>query len=53
MQKKERIKTKRKVDLVSSHSERDSENSPLAAHSTEGSAISQLYKNGTYALIKL
>jgi hypothetical protein len=44
-EKKERIKTKRKVDLVSSHSERDSENGPLAAHSLEGSAISDLYKN--------
>ena len=38
-------KTKRKVGLVSSHSERDSENGPLAAYSTEGSAVSELYKN--------
>jgi hypothetical protein len=41
----ERRKTKRKVDLVSSHSERDSEGGPLAAHSTEGSAVSELYNN--------
>jgi hypothetical protein len=33
----------RKVDLVSSHSERDCDNGPLAAYSTEGSA--ELYKN--------
>jgi hypothetical protein len=39
----ERKKTKRKVDLVSSHSERDSEDGPLAACSTEGSAVSELY----------
>ena len=44
-EKKERIKTKRKVDLVSSHSERDSEDGPLAAYSTEGSAVSELYNN--------
>jgi hypothetical protein len=31
--------------LASSHSERDSENGPLAAYSTEGSAVSELYKN--------
>jgi hypothetical protein len=39
-------KTKRKVDLVSSHSdnERDSVSGPLAAYSLEGSAISDLYK---------
>jgi hypothetical protein len=43
-EKKER-KTKRKVDLVSSHSERDSENGPLAAYSLEGSAVSELYNN--------
>jgi hypothetical protein len=43
-EKKER-KTKRKVDLVSSHSNNESENGPLAAHSTEGSAVSDLYKN--------
>jgi hypothetical protein len=41
----ERKKTKRKVDLVSSHSERDSEDGPLAACSTEGSAVSELYNN--------
>jgi hypothetical protein len=40
-------KTKRKVDLVSSHSdnERDNNNGPLAAYSTEGSAVSDLYNN--------
>jgi hypothetical protein len=43
-EKKER-KTKRKVDLVSSHSDRDSEDGPLAAYSLEGSAVSELYKN--------
>jgi hypothetical protein len=39
-------KTKRKVDLVSSHSDNDLDNNngPLAAYSTEGSAISDLYK---------
>jgi hypothetical protein len=41
----ERKKTKRKVDLVSSHSERDSEDGPLAAYSLEGSAVSELYTN--------
>ena len=39
----ERKKTKRKVDLTSSHSDRDSEDGPLAACSTEGSAVSELY----------
>jgi hypothetical protein len=38
-------KTKRKVNLVSSHSDNERENGPLAAHSTEGSAISELYNN--------
>jgi len=42
-EKKER-KTKRKVDLVSSHSD-DESDGPLAAYSTEGSAVSELYKN--------
>jgi hypothetical protein len=41
----ERKKTKRKVDLTSSHSERDSEDGPLAAYTLEGSAVSELYKN--------
>jgi hypothetical protein len=41
----ERKKTKRKVDLVSSHSERDGEDGPLAAYSSEGSAVSELYNN--------
>ena len=41
----ERKKTKRKVDLVSSHSDNDRDNAPLAAHSTEGSAVSELYDN--------
>ena len=44
VEKKDR-KTKRKVDLVSSHSERDCDKRPLAAYSTEGSAVSELYKN--------
>lgn len=38
-------KTKRKVNLVSSHSDNERENGPLAAHSIEGSAISELYNN--------
>jgi hypothetical protein len=38
-------KTKRKVNLVSSHSDNERENGPLAAHSTEGSAVSELYNN--------
>jgi hypothetical protein len=37
-------KTKRNVDLVSSHSD-DESDGPLAAYSTEGSAVSELYKN--------
>ena len=41
----ERKKTKRKVELTSSHSERDSEDGPLAAYSLEGSAVSELYNN--------
>jgi hypothetical protein len=40
----ERRKTKRKVDLVSSHSDNERDNGPLAAYSTEGSAVSDLYK---------
>jgi len=38
-------KTKRKVDLVSSHSDNERDNGPLAACSTEGSAVSELYNN--------
>jgi hypothetical protein len=41
----QRKKTKRKVDLVSSHSDNERENGPLAAYSTEGSAVSELYNN--------
>lgn len=41
----ERKKTKRKVDLVSSHSDRDSEDGPLAAYTLEGTAVSELYKD--------
>jgi hypothetical protein len=37
--------TKRKVDLVSSHSDNEHDNGPLAPYSTEGSAVSELYKN--------
>ena len=36
-----KLKTKRKVDLVSSHSDRDSEDSPLAAYSLEGSLFTK------------
>ena len=45
MQEKKDRKTKRKVNLVSSHSDNDRENCPLAAYTTEGSAVSQLYNN--------
>jgi hypothetical protein len=38
-------KTKRKVNLVSSHSDNERENGPLAACSSEGSAVSELYNN--------
>ena len=38
-------KTKRKVDLISSHSDNEREDGPLAAYSLEGSAVSDLYKN--------
>lgn len=41
----ERKKTKRKVELTSSHSERDSEDGPLAACSTEGPPSEALYRN--------
>lgn len=41
----ERKKTKRKVDLISSHSDNERENGPLAAYTTEGSAVSELYNN--------
>jgi hypothetical protein len=51
VEKKDR-KTKRKVDLVSSHSERDCDNGPLAAYSTEGSAVSELYKTMTGSAAK-
>jgi len=43
-EKKER-KTKRKVDLVSSHSDNERDDGPLAAYTTEGSAVSELYNN--------
>ena len=43
-EKKER-KTKRKVNLVSSHSDNERDNGPLCAASTEGTAVSELYKN--------
>ncbi len=38
-------KTKRKVDLVSSHSDNERDNEPLATYTNEGSAVSDLYKN--------
>ena len=41
----ERKKTKRKVNLVSSHSDNEREDGPLAAYTLEGSAVSELYKN--------
>jgi hypothetical protein len=37
-------KTKRKANLVSSHSDNERENGPLVACITEGSAVSDLYK---------
>ena len=45
MQEKKDRKTKRKVDLTSSHSDNERDNGPLAAYSLEGSAVSDLYKN--------
>ena len=41
----ERRKTKRKVDLVSSHSDNQRDDGPLAAAIDNGSAVSDLYKN--------
>ena len=42
----ERKKTKRKVNLVSSHSDNERENCPLAGRNTvQVSAVSDLYKN--------
>lgn len=38
-------KTKRNVDLVSSHHDNERDEGPIAAYSTEGSAISELYNN--------
>ena len=38
-------KTKRKVNLVSSHSDNERDKGPLATYTTEGSAVSDLYKN--------
>ena len=43
----ERKKTKRKVDLISSHSDNERDNGPLCAASTEGSPVSELYKDNT------
>jgi hypothetical protein len=37
-----RITTKRKVDLISSHSENERDNGPLAAYSLEGSPADDL-----------
>jgi hypothetical protein len=37
-------KRKRKVELTSSHSDNENDDGPLAACSTEGSAVSELYK---------
>ena len=37
-------KTKRKVNLTSSHSNNENEDGPLAAYTLEGSAVSQLYE---------
>ena len=37
--------TKRKVNLVSSHSNNEREDGPLAAYTLEGSAVSDLYKD--------
>ncbi len=36
--------TKRKVNLTSSHSNNERDEGPLAAHSLEGSAVSELYE---------
>lgn len=45
MELKEKTKTKHKVALVSSHSDNERDNGPVAAYTTEGSAVSQLYNN--------
>jgi hypothetical protein len=45
MAEKKGRNTKRKVDLVSSHSDNDRDDGPLAAYSTEGTAVSELYNN--------
>ena len=45
MAESKRRQTKRKVDLVSSHSNNVNEDGPLAAYTLEGSAVSQLYDN--------
>ncbi len=41
----ERRKTKRKVNLVSSHSDNENEDGPMAVFIDDGSPISDLYKN--------
>jgi hypothetical protein len=41
----ERKKTKRKVDLVSSHSDNERDEGPLAVCIDTGSAVSELYKD--------
>ena len=38
-------RTKRKVNLVSSHSNNETEEGALAAYTLEGTAVSDLYKN--------
>jgi hypothetical protein len=48
----ERKKTKRKVDLVSSHSDRERDEGPLAACSTEGPPAEALYKDRTPTFLK-
>lgn len=45
MAEKKEQKIKRTVDFASSHSERDSEEGPVAAYPLEGSAVSELYKD--------
>ena len=43
-EKKDR-NTKRKINLVSSHSDNERDEGPLAAHSLEESAVSDIYRN--------
>ena len=51
MAEKKDSKTKHKVDLISSHSDTERENGPLAAYSLEGSAVSDPYDTDRVPLL--